>query len=120
MTKVKISIVTLLALLIVGCGVLGLQAPVNRTQRIDNAYGSVTAVVNTGIAGRERGQLSPEEGEFISTLAKDARAVLKDADALNKAGDANGAEARLLLALGILKQLDDYLNGKHVAIGVRP
>lgn len=101
-------------LVLAACQSLGLQPPANLTQRIDNAYGNVTAVVNTAVAGRERGQLSVDEGEFISSLAKDARVVLQAADTLNKAGDASGAEGRLLLALGILQQLDSYLNGKKV------
>lgn len=97
-----------------GCASIGLQSPINLTQRIDNAYGNVTAVVNTAIAGRERGQLTSEEGVFISDLAKNARVVLQAADTLNKVGDTSGAEGRLLLALGILQQLDNYLNGKKV------
>jgi hypothetical protein len=97
-----------------GCTSIGLKAPVNLTQRIDNAYGNVTAIVNTAIAGRERGQLTAEEGAFISDLAKNARVVLQAADTLNKVGDTSGAEGRLLLALGILQQLDSYLNGKQV------
>jgi hypothetical protein len=103
------------ALSLQGCESMGLQAPINLTQRIDNAYGNVTAVVNTAIAGRERGQLTAEEGQFISELAKNARVVLQAADTLNKVGDTSGAEGRLLLALGILQQLDNYLNGKQVA-----
>lgn len=109
----KLSPVLLLVLL-TACASIGLQSPINLTQRIDNAYGNVTAVVNTAIAGRERGQLTAEEGVFISDLAKNARVVLQAADTLNKVGDTSGAEARLLLALGILQQLDSYLNGKQV------
>ena len=51
---------------------------------------------------------------FVSDLAKNARVVLQAADTLNKVGDTSGAEGRLLLALGILQQLDNYLNGKKV------
>lgn len=112
--KQKIFVIPLLLILLAACESMGLQAPRNLTQRIDNAYGNVTAVVNTAIAGRERGQLSADEGEFISDLAKNARVVLQAADTLNKAGDVSGAEGRLLLALGILEQLDNYLNGKRV------
>jgi hypothetical protein len=113
--KAKLSpIIPLLLILLSGCAALGLQPPANLTQKIDNAYGNVTAVVNTAIAGRERGQLTAEEGAFVSDLAKNARVVLQAADALNKVGDTSGAEGRLLLALGILQQLDNYLNGKKV------
>lgn len=112
MHKLKLSVVPLL-LIISACASIGLQPPANLTQRIDNAYGNVTAVVNTAIAGRERGQLTAEEGAFISELAKNARTVLQAADTLNKVGDVEGAEGRLLLALGILQQLDAYLNGKR-------
>jgi len=107
-------------LVLQGCQSLGLQQPANLTQRIDHAYGNVTAVVNTAIAGRERGQLSKDEGEFVSALAKDARVVLRAADTLNGVGDTRGAEGRLLLALGILAQLDNYLNSKAVRIGAAP
>jgi hypothetical protein len=110
----KTDFLPFLLVLLAGCAALGLQSPINLTQRIDNAYGSVTAVVNTAIAGRERGQLTAEEGAFVSDLAKNARTVLQAADALNKAGDTSGAEGRLLLALGILQQLDNYLNGRKV------
>jgi hypothetical protein len=111
--QLKAAATALLITLLLGCQSLGLQPPINLTQRIDNAYGNVTAVVNTAIAGRERGQLSAEEGKFVVDLAKDARTVLQAADTLNKVGDTSGAEGRLLLALGILQQLDSYLNGKH-------
>jgi hypothetical protein len=110
----NIVVLLLICLALMGCQSLGLQQPVNLTQRIDHAYGNVTAVVNTAIAGRERGQLSKEEGEFIADLAKDARVVLEAADTLNGVGDVQGAEGRLLLALAVLQQLDNYLNGKQV------
>lgn len=97
-----------------GCQSAGLEAPQSIDQRLAYAYGTHTAILDAAAAGVEQGRLSAEDGERVLDLADESRLTLDAARVALTAGDVSTAEGRLVLALGVLTQLQTYLNARGV------
>lgn len=95
-----------------GCESLGLAAPQSYDQRVAYARGELTGLVNATAAAVEKGQLPKDDGARVLELAKQARTVLEAADTAQAAGDVSTAEGRLSLAIGILQQVQTFVERK--------
>lgn len=96
-----------------GCESLGLAAPQSYDQRVAYARGQLTGFVNATAAAVEKGQLAKDDGVRVLELAKQARSVLEAADVAQAAGDVSTAEGRLSLAIGILQQVQTFVERKQ-------
>ncbi|SRR6266481_4547483 len=99
-------------LLLVACAQLGLQPAQTTDQKIAYAYGVHTAVLETASAEITAKQLTPREGNQILQLADQSRVLLDSAKDLANS-DATTAQGKLILATGILTQLQTYLRTKQ-------
>lgn len=105
---------TPLALGLTGCESLGLTKPQSVEQRLVYAYSTHTAILEATANGVAAGTLTPEDGERVLKLSDESRLLLDAGRAALSVGDTSTAEGRLVLALGILTQLQTYLNARGV------
>lgn len=97
-----------------GCESIGLAKPQSVEQRLVYAYSTHTAILDATANGVASGTLSPEDGERVLKLSDESRLLLDAGRAALAVGDTSTAEGRLVLALGILTQLQTYLNSRGV------
>lgn len=93
-------------LLLVGCAQLGLQTADTFEQKLAYAYGTHTAVLRTADAEAKAGFLNKEDGMQVLATADQARAILDSAALIKDPAQAN---AKLILGLSLLQQLQTYL-----------
>lgn len=97
-----------------GCESIGLTQPQSVEQRLVYAYSTHTATLEAAATGVATGRLSAADGEQVLRLADESRLLLDGARIAAGAGDTSTAEGRLTLALGVLTQLQTYLNARGV------
>lgn len=102
-----------LVLFILGCASLGLEQPTSLDQRLAYAYSTHTAVLRAATDSLNAHEISSDDAQHVSDIAAQSRLVLDSARAAFNAGDMQTAEGRLLMATGILQQLQDYLRAKE-------
>lgn len=83
--------------------------PENIEQRLAYAYGTHTAVMQAAATSVSLGELTPEQGETVLVLADRSRIILDSARVALSAGDPTTAEGQLLLAIGILTEIQNFL-----------
>lgn len=103
------GVLVLCVFLLSGCGLLGLQIPETISQRLAYAYATHTAVLLAADQALERGEITVEDAESLLANADEARVWLDLAAALLEAGDAAGADRRLVLGRAVLTELQAYL-----------
>lgn len=101
-----------MVLAIAGCTGLGMAEPQSLEDRIAYSYGVHTAVVKATTNSLELTEISSQDAEIVLDLAKQSRALLDASLLALDTGDLQTAEGRLLLATGVLQQLQDYLRTK--------
>jgi hypothetical protein len=97
-------------LFVAGCTAVGVTQPATTEQRLAYAYGTHTAILDAAATAVEAGRMSPDDGEHVLKMADDARVILDASRIAFAAGDVATANDRLLFALNILTQLQEYLN----------
>jgi hypothetical protein len=95
------------ALILGACGAL--TAPQGFEQRLAYAYGVNTAVLNSTAASVKAGRLSPDAGESVLELSDKARLLLDLSRTFYSAGDIKQAEGQLTLAIGVLHELQSFV-----------
>ena len=108
MTKLR-NYTYVLLLVLFGCAQLGLTQPKTFDERLAYAYGSHTAVLQTAAAAVNAKTMTSAEGDQVLKLADESRAVLDAARVAARAGDTAGANTKLVLAVAVLTQLQQYL-----------
>lgn len=114
MLAVLLAVSVPVALSLPGCAQFGLEQPQTLDQRLAYAYGTHTAVLDAAAVGVTTGKLTAEDGRQVLKLADESRLLLDAGRAAAAGGDVSTAEGRLVLALGILTQLQTYLNSRGV------
>lgn len=99
----------LAAILLFFSACAALTPPQTTDQRLAYAYGTHTAVMDAAAVAVERGELSPETGTAVLEMADQARTLLDSARFVLSTGDTKTAEGQLMLAIGILTELQNYL-----------
>lgn len=102
------------ALTLPGCTHFGLEQAQTLDQRLAFAYGAHMAVLDAAAVGVQTGKLTAEDGEHVLKLADESRLLLDAGRVAAGGGDISTAEGRLVLALGVLTQLQTYLNTRGV------
>lgn len=110
MPKVLSLIVALLMLC--ACSSLGLQPAESFDQRLAYAYGTNTAVRTAAANAATVGTITKADAQFVLKQTDEARTLLDAARVAVNLGDPSTAEGRLQLAVGILTQLQTYLNAR--------
>ena len=106
----KALILLTVVLALAGCASLGLTQPKGFDQSLAEAYGVHTAVLSATATAITAGTLSSADGTAINGMAQNARTLLDSAKAAETAGDAAGAQSKLVLATTALTTLQNYLN----------
>ena len=114
MLAVLLAVSASVAVGVAGCAQFGLEEAQSLDQRLGYAYGTHTAVLDAAAVGVQTGKLSAEDGGHVLKLADESRLLLDAGRAASAGGDVTTAEGRLVLALGILTQLQTYLNSRGV------
>lgn len=97
-------------LLVAACASIGVEQPESFDQRLAYAYGTNTAVRSAAANAVTVGTIDKSDAQFILKQTDDARALLDASRLALSVGDVSTAEGRLVLAVGILTQLQQYLN----------
>jgi len=103
---------SLLFVLLTACSSIGLQEAKTLDQRIAFAYGTNTALRDAAASAVVGKRLAVSDGEFVLKTTDQARTTLDAARMALGAGDTSTAEGRLVMVLGILTQVQAYLNSK--------
>lgn len=98
-----------LTLFLCACSSLGLTAPQSFDERLANAYGVHTAVVQATTVALSTGSISVADAQAVHGMEQNARALLDSAHAIEQSNPA-GASTNLGLALSALTALQTYLN----------
>lgn len=108
----KSMTVMLAVVFLSGCAALGLSTPKSFDQKLAQAYGIHTAIIQATTTALNAGSVSADEALQVKTQADSARTLLDDARAAETAGNETGASSDLTLALSALTALQNYLNAK--------
>lgn len=100
--------VALLAFALAACQ--GIVRPETLDQRLAYAYGVHTAVLNAAADGVDAGRISVEDGQAVMDLAEESRMLLDTTRTALIVQDLESAEASLELAIGVLEQVQAYLD----------
>jgi len=109
--KLKFYLLLALAALVGACATL--TAPRNVDDSIAYGYSQVAAARGTAAALLDRGAITAADARRAQVQADQARAALDAARAARGAGDLDGAQGQLTLALSILTQLETYLKAQE-------
>jgi hypothetical protein len=104
----------LMALAMIACSSLGLAPAQTFEQKLAYAYGTHTAVLETAATATRAGTLSQAEAKAVLAMADQSRSLLDSARAVYAANDQAGANSKLTLAVGILTQLQTFLNARGI------
>lgn len=109
MNRLKISIVPLLALLIVGCGVLGMQ----KSQSFDDTWAHLqsqtTGLRDTSTRALDAHLITSAQMDYVISVADRSRTLLTVARTAYGNGDIPGAQRNLQLVTGVLDELERFL-----------
>ena len=100
--------------LVIACAQLGLAPAQSFEEKLAYAYGVHTAVTATAAAAVSAKALTPADGAQVLSVSDQARTLLDAARTLYAAQDTTGADAKLVLATGLLTQLQTYLNSRGI------
>ena len=110
MTKtIRITALAALALLLSGCGSLGLPDAESFNDRVAYALATHTAVLKATTTAVSLGEISSAEAEKIAGIADGARELIDTARRIESTGDIGGADRQLSLAITVLTELQVYL-----------
>lgn len=99
----------LFLLMLTACKSLGLATPQSFDERLANAYGVHTAVVQATATALANGKIAAADAIAVQGMEKDARALLDSAKSVEQTNP-SGAQTNLSLALTALTALQTYLN----------
>lgn len=92
-----------------GCASLGNEKADTFNDKFAYAVGIHHAVVDATQSALDAGTISADDARSVSVQAHNARTVLDTAKAAADAGDAAGAQSKLVIALTALTALQEYL-----------
>lgn len=104
MRKVQLLIAPLLALLLVGCSLLGVPTPQTFNQRAAAATATVNTASQTTLTLLQARKISPDESDTYIDRTADAQEAIDVARAIYST-DPSGAEDRLALTINALNLL---------------
>lgn len=97
--------------LLTGCAQLGLQEADNLEKKLAYGYGQNTGFRQAATIGVNERKLSSAEGTAVLSFTDSIRVFL---DAARVATDPVKAQTNLTLALGVITQVQAYLNARGV------
>jgi hypothetical protein len=100
--------------LLAGCAALGLVTPQTFNQKLANAYGVHTAVLQATTSALQSDTITTADAGQVLKIADESRALLDSAKTVAAGGDTTTAAGKLALAASILAQLQSYLASKGV------
>ena len=103
-------LVTSLIMLVMACSAI--PAPKSFDQSLAYAYGTHTAIMTSAANALDTKLITVEDAEEVLKISDQARVVLDMAKATYVAGDVTTAEGQLQMAIGILTNLQIYLNSR--------
>ena len=112
MSKLKVSTVTILLVMLTACQTIGVPTPQSFSERLAAGYVSVTAVRQSATTLIVAGKISAGDAENIQAQADNARTGLDVARTL-RGTDVTAADAKLQAALTILTALDAYVRSRQ-------
>ena len=96
-----------------GCSVIGLQQPQTFNQRLVYAQAQVSALRVAATNLLEAQQITIDDAKYVLEVTDRSRALLETADRIHGAGQIPAGDSQLTLALGVLTELQSYLNRKQ-------
>lgn len=109
MRYIKRSILPLLALLIVGCGVLGLQQPQTFNDKWANLQAQTTGLRDVSTRALEARLITSDQMDYVIAVADRSRTLLTVARTAYGNGDIPSAQRNLQLVTGVLDELERFL-----------
>lgn len=103
---------TLALTLIAGCASLGLEPAQLLDERIAYAVGVNSGLRNAAANSLANHQIDSNDAEYVLGVTDNTRTFLGAASLALGKGDTKTAEGRLLLALNMSDELQEYLNKK--------
>lgn len=97
-----------------GCEQLGIRQAKTFNENAAYALAQTTALREAATESLELGQLSVGDAEYVLKLTDQSRALIDAAQLAYAGGDIATAEGRLQLVIGVLTQVQTYLNSKGV------
>lgn len=97
-----------------GCTTIGAPQPKTFRESLAVAKVQNTALREAATLSLSAGQLTADDAEYVLELTDRSRVLLDTAQAAYAGGDLVTAEGRLQLVLGVLTQIQTYLNSKGV------
>jgi hypothetical protein len=107
----RFTLIPLLCMLVVACGVLGIPKPENFSEKLASGYTTVTGVRNTAATLLTAEKIGSADAQNIQDGADNARAGLDIARTL-QGTDPTAAQNRLTATLTVLTALEAYLATK--------
>lgn len=105
----RIFISTLALCALTACTALGLERSQGIPDTIVQQYANVEGLANAGKRGADARLVSEKDGRAALKIASAAQDLLEGAEAAVGLGDLSTAEARLTAAIGLLEQVNAYL-----------
>ena len=100
------------ALLLIGCGSLGLAPASSFEERLAYAVSQNAAVRTAAAVSLERKEIDREDAQRVLKITDEVRTALDAARLAAGAGDLETAEGRLQLATAILVEIQNYLRSQ--------
>ena len=97
--------------LVVGCAALAVPPAESFNDRAGYALGVHTAVLQSTTSALRLGEITSNEAQGVAKIADQARDVIDTARRVLAAGDVDGANRQLTLAITILQELQAHLRG---------
>lgn len=97
-----------------GCAQLGIQQAKTFNENAAYALAQTTALREAATDSLTFGQLTVGDAEYVLKLTDQSRALIDAAQLAYAGGDVSTAEGRLQLVIGVLTQVQTYLNSKGV------
>jgi hypothetical protein len=101
-----------LCCLLSACASMGLVSAQSVPQQLSYAYGVNAGLRNAAANSLNAGTIKVDDAEYVLKTTDQTRTLLDTAGAALSAGDTKTAEGRVVLAIGVLEQLQSYLTSK--------
>lgn len=108
MRRFSLPVFTLLATMLAGCGLFGLQAPESFNERLAYATSTTSAVYDSIAVATRAGDISPDDAEDLIEITDRARDLLISARRIQDAGETAEASRQLALALAIVTEVQRF------------
>lgn len=102
-------VIPLLLALLSACASVGITPPQSLDQRLAYAAGQVTGIRSATANALDAKTITSQDAEKVLKMTDESKALIDAARAANSAGDVQGAEGRLTLAINVLAALQAYL-----------